>query len=224
MWVTHSSQVTAASPVPGNWCSSTKCDSGCSSLPWGWRENAASAEQVSTGPGLVTSCSGSWQGWQIIREKQGWKGPLEVSVPASAEGGGFACSTKTALFCLLSLRGGWLCLPCATHLCPGLWDPAGPQCCCSQKGKAATGQTNRGTEQLSPGAAGPGLQGTGTHAQRFSSLSQWCRKCSQVCGQWNTLELHRGPTSQHGRWLSPVWATSRASGMREPREYLTLSN
>lgn len=74
-----------------------------------------------------TACSGSWPGWQIIPEKGSWKGPLEVSVPASAEGGGFACPTKTALFCLLFLRGDWLCLPCATHLCSEiqLLQPAG---------------------------------------------------------------------------------------------------
>lgn len=36
-----------------------------------------------------------------------------------------------------------------------------------QQGKAATGQTNRGTEQLSLGSAGPGLQGTGIQGQDF---------------------------------------------------------
>lgn len=80
-----------------------------------------------------TSCSGSWPGClQIIPEKGGCKGPLEVSVPASAEGGGLAYATKTVLFCLLSLRGSWLCLPCATYLSPGaetqLLQPAGESC------------------------------------------------------------------------------------------------
>lgn len=113
------------------------------------------------------------------------------------------CPTKTAIFRLLSLRGGWLCLPCATHLCLGALRPS----CCSQQGKAAIGQTSRGTEQLSPGSAGPGLQALAPKLRIFLSESvvQEVESDSKVWGQWNTLELHRGPTSQ--QWevgLSPA--------------------
>lgn len=132
MGVTQSSQVTAAPPVPGSWCSSTKCDHGCYSLPWGWREVAASTEQVSTGPASnLLRWFLAWMPANNPRERrlQGASGGL---CSTSAEGGGLACATKTALFCLLSLRWGWLFLPCVTYLSPGaetqLLQPAGESC------------------------------------------------------------------------------------------------